>query len=55
MIKKRDSRVIQFPTNLSEGERQIEAILFAAQEPLDIETIKSQLKARIDVLKTLLH
>ena len=53
MIKKKDSRVIQFPTNLSEGERQIEAILFAAQEPLDIETIKSQLKARIDVLKAL--
>ena len=30
-------------------ERQIEAILFAAQEPLDIESIRPQLKIKIDM------
>ena len=53
MIKKKNSKVIQFPTNLTEGERQIEAILFAAQEPLDIESIRSQLKVKVDILKAL--
>ena len=53
MIKKKNSKIIQFPTTLTEGERQIEAILFAAQEPLDIESIRSQLKVKIDILKTL--
>jgi len=36
-----------------EAERQVEAILFAAQEPLDLETIKSRLNTNIDVLKIL--
>ncbi len=53
MIKKKNSKVIQFPTNLTEGERQIEAILFAAQEPLDIESIRSQLNVKVDILKAL--
>ena len=53
MIKKKNSKIIQFPTNPTEGERQIEAILFAAQEPLDIESIRLQLKAKIDISKAL--
>ena len=53
MIKKKNSKIIQFPTNPTEGERQIEAILFAAQEPLDLESIRSQLKAKIDISKAL--
>ena len=32
MIKKKNSKIIQFPTNLTEGERQIEAILFAIKK-----------------------
>ena len=39
--------------NLSEAERQIEAILFAAEEPLDIETIQTRLQGRTNVLKNL--
>ena len=35
---KNKSNVINFPSS-SKLERQIEAILFAASEPLDIETI----------------
>ena len=53
MIKKKNSKIIQFPTNPTEGERQIEAILFAAQEPLDLASIRSQLKAKIDISKAL--
>ena len=34
------SNVIKFPASPSKLERQVEAILFAASEPLDIETIK---------------
>ena len=39
MIKKRNLKVINFPQNSIEVERQVEAILFSAIEPLDIESI----------------
>ena len=45
-MKKKDTKIIQFPANLTESERQVEAILFAAEEPLDIETIKTRMKTR---------
>ena len=53
MNKSKDSKVIRFPTNLTEAEKQIEAILFAAEEPLDIESIKTRLKVRADIPKVL--
>ena len=53
MNKKKDTKIIQFPTNITESERQVEAILFAAEEPLDIESIKSKLKSKINVEKIL--
>ena len=34
--KKIKDNVISFPKNISETEREIEAVLFAAEEPLDI-------------------
>ena len=40
------NNVIDFPTNMSESEREIEAILFAAEEPLDIESIESKIKKK---------
>ena len=36
--KTKKDNVIKFPRNLSKLERQVEAVLFAAVEPLDIET-----------------
>jgi segregation and condensation protein B len=45
--------VIKFPKTINENERQVEAILFAAVEPLDIETIQSRINKKINVLKTL--
>ena len=40
------NNIIKFPTNMSESEREIEAILFAAEEPLDIESIVSKIKKK---------
>ena len=40
------NNIINFPTNMSESEREIEAILFAAEEPLDIENIESKIKKK---------
>jgi len=53
MNKKTDSKVIKFPTNLTEPERQVEAILFSAEEPLDLETIRSRLTVKGNIEKIL--
>ena len=43
MTKKNDLKVLKFPNNVAQLERQGEAILFAAEEPLDIESIQEKL------------
>ena len=53
MKSKRDLKILKFPTNLTEAERQVEAILFAAEEPLDIESIQERLNTKVDVEKIL--
>ena len=53
MKQNKNSKIIKFPSNISEAERQVEAILFAADEPLDLETIKTRISTRVDVLKIL--
>ena len=53
MNKLKKNNVVKFPSSLSEGEREIEAIIFAAAEPLDIETIESKVSKKIDVQKIL--
>ena len=52
-IKKKDN-IINFPTKLSSIEKEIEGIVFAAAEPLDIETIKNKISKKTDVEKILL-
>jgi len=52
-MKKDDIKILKFPTTISKIERQVEAILFAAEEPLDEESIQEKLKTRTNVLKTL--
>ena len=57
MIKKKVKRkdnVINFPSKLSSLEKEIEAIVFAAAEPLDIQTIESKITKKTNVEKTLL-
>ena len=52
-IKKKDN-IINFPTKLSSIEKEIEGIVFAAAEPLDIETIENKISKKTDVEKILL-
>ena len=50
---KNKSNVITFPSNVSKIERQVEAILFSASEPLDIETIEKRVQSNSDIKKIL--
>ena len=53
MNKKKDINILKFPINIAEAERQIEAILFAAEEPLDLESIQTRIKVKANVPKIL--
>jgi segregation and condensation protein B len=55
MIKKKkfDNKILTFPKKIIKGEREVEAIVFSALEPLDIDTIESKISKKIDVLKVL--
>jgi len=53
MSKKNNINILKFPSTSLQPEREIEAILFAADEPLDLETIKSRMKAKANVKKIL--
>jgi len=53
MKNKKKNNIIDFPSSPSKLERQIEAILFAASEPLDIETIEKRVETTIDLKKVL--
>ena len=53
MKKKKYTNIISFPNKISKDERKVEAILFAASEPLDIETIEKRLGKNVNVLKIL--
>ena len=53
MKKKDEKKILRFPTNINQLERQVEAILFAAEEPLDEESIQEKLKIRSDINKIL--
>ena len=48
-----DKNIVKFPKKLNDGEREIEAIIFAALEPLDVDTIESKISKKVDVLKIL--
>ena len=53
MNKPKKNNVVNFPSGLSEGEREVEAILFAAVEPLEIESIEASISKKTNVLKIL--
>ena len=54
MNKFKKNNIVNFPGKLTEAEREIEAIIFAAAEPLSIETIESKVSKKTDVEKTLI-
>ena len=47
MNKSKKDNILNFPASLSEGEKEVEAIVFAAAEPLDIDTIESKITKKI--------
>jgi segregation and condensation protein B len=51
-LEKKDN-VVNFPTKISPIEKEIEAIIFAAAEPLDVETIESKLSKKVNIEKSL--
>ena len=51
--KKINNNIVTFPSKMNAGEREVEAIVFAAAEPLDIDTIESKISKKINVLKSL--
>jgi segregation and condensation protein B len=55
MIKKKklNNKILTFPKKIINGEREVEAIVFSALEPLDIDTIESKISKKIDVFKVL--
>ena len=51
MTKSEKDNVLNFPSNLSQAEKEVEALLFAAAEPLDIETIQAKItKKSVNVI-----
>ena len=53
MKNKKKNNIIDFPTSPSKLERQVEAILFAASEPLDVETIEKRVQTTSNLKKVL--
>ena len=50
---KKKGNIIDFPRKKSKLEREIEAIIFAAEEPLDIETIEKRVGSTNNIKKIL--
>ena len=53
MNKKKDLKILKFPTNTLEAEKKVEAVLFAAEEPLDLKSIQARLDINVNVPKIL--
>jgi len=53
MKNKKKNNIISFPDLPSKLERQVEAILFAASEPLDVETIEKRIQTNVNLTKIL--
>ena len=52
-MQKNNNNIIKFPNKKSKLEREVEAIVFAAEEPLDIETIEERVGSSRDIKKIL--
>ena len=56
MIKKEKlikNNVVNFPSKLTDLEKEIEAVIFAAAEPLDVDTIENKVSKKSNVVKSL--
>ena len=56
MIKKKLNKkdnIINFPSKLTQVEKEVEAIIFAAAEPLNVETIENKISKKTNILRIL--
>ena len=53
MKNKKKDNIIDFPSSPTKIERQVEAILFAASEPLDLETVEKRIQTTTNLKKIL--
>ena len=53
MKKLKKNNIISFPNEMTEEEKEIEAILFAAEEPLDEDSIRAKITKGKNLLKSL--
>ena len=53
MKKTQKNNVLNFPTGISDAEREVEAILFASSQPLDVSTIENKISKKTNVQKIL--
>jgi segregation and condensation protein B len=53
--KKLTNNIVKFPKNLNKLEKQVEAIIFAADEPLDVETVEKRVHSTNNIKKILLN
>ena len=49
----KNDNIVSFPSKLTPIEKEIEAIIFAAAEPLDLDTIESKLSKKVNIEKSL--
>ena len=52
--KNKKSNILKFPNATNEIENRVEAILFAAEEPLDVDSIKIKIKKQTNVSQALI-
>jgi len=52
-MKNKKANIINFPSNITKLEKQVVAILFAAAEPLEIETIQKRVESNSNIQKLL--
>ena len=53
MKKDKEHNIINFPQKKTKLEKEVEAIIFAAEEPLDVETIEERVGTRNNIKKIL--
>ena len=53
MKKIKKNNVLKFPTTISDSERELEALIFASNEPLSINDLETKISKNIDVKKSL--
>ena len=52
-IKASKNNIVKFPSKLTDLDKEIEAIIFAAAEPLDVDTVESKISKKANVTKSL--